>query len=270
MTLESLNQETSSFIEVLLHSSDEDLLEKTNRFLGSSGTLINELRLDYGFDAALTNNSFSKEELNNMNKSMNYLEKNLTFENDELGKQFQNFYAIVAYQLYRRMNKLELDTKLENFSKLFEESVPVIKDALLEVGTLSANTFEELSETQNNLKISQEKLDKSEISYISTLGIFTGIIMAFTGVFSFSVSAFNNISSQNIFNILLIFTVLCLGLELVLFFLFYCVSILTSRDFLSKVKKDFQRGQFLFFLNTILLVAIIVLGLLAFIQGANI
>lgn len=76
----------------------------------------------------------------------------------------------------------------------------------------------------------ERKLDNSQKEYITILGIFASIVLAFTGGLSFSASVLTNISQTNIYRTILI--VLFIGLVLIniLFGLFYYINSLINKE----------------------------------------
>ena len=86
---------------------------------------------------------------------------------------------------------------------------------------------------QNDLekvKDVKEQLENSQKEYISILGIFAAVVLAFTGGFAFSTSVLNNIAQVSIYRIILVSLVIGLVLINVLFGLFYYINSLLSKE----------------------------------------
>lgn len=87
--------------------------------------------------------------------------------------------------------------------------------------------------TEKKLSDVENKLGNSQKEYISILGIFAAVVLAFTGGIAFSTSVLNNIAQASIYRTVGISLIIGLVLINVLFGLFYYISSLVSKD-----KKD--------------------------------
>lgn len=87
--------------------------------------------------------------------------------------------------------------------------------------------------TQKKLSDVEFKLDNSQKEYISILGIFAAVVLAFTGGIAFSTSVLNNIAQASIYRMIGISLVIGLVLVNVLFGLFYYIHSLVNKE-----KKD--------------------------------
>ena len=100
------------------------------------------------------------------------------------------------------------------------------------------NKTKELQSSQN--KIDQhlfnmsEKISNSEKEYISILGIFAAVVLAFTGGIAFSTSVLNNIDKVNAYRIIIVALIIGLVLVNVLFGLFYYINKLVNNS--EKIK----------------------------------
>lgn len=76
----------------------------------------------------------------------------------------------------------------------------------------------------------REKLESQELNIVAVLGIFAGIVMAFSGTFSLIGNAVERLDTFNILNVS--FTTILLGLILIdaIFVLFLCISQITKRS----------------------------------------
>jgi len=87
--------------------------------------------------------------------------------------------------------------------------------------------------TEEKLSDVESKLDNSQKEYISILGIFAAVVLAFTGGIAFSTSVLNNIAQASIYRMIGISLVIGLVLVNVLFGLFYYINSLVNKE-----KKD--------------------------------
>ncbi len=87
--------------------------------------------------------------------------------------------------------------------------------------------------TEKKLSDVENKLGNSQKEYISILGIFAAVVLAFSGGIAFSTSVLNNIAQASIYRTVGISLIIGLVLINVLFGLFYYISSLVSKD-----KKD--------------------------------
>ncbi|MCQ2538281.1 MAG: hypothetical protein MJ124_07770 [Lachnospiraceae bacterium] len=76
----------------------------------------------------------------------------------------------------------------------------------------------------------EKKLDSSQKEYISILGIFAAVVLAFTGGMAFSTSVLNNIAQASIYRTVLISLVIGLVLVNTIFGLFYYVNTIVAKD----------------------------------------
>lgn len=79
----------------------------------------------------------------------------------------------------------------------------------------------------------EDRLENSQKEYISILGIFAAVVLAFTGGIAFSTSVLNNIAQASIYRTVGISLIIGLVLVNVLFGLFYYINSLVNKD-----KKD--------------------------------
>ena len=78
---------------------------------------------------------------------------------------------------------------------------------------------------QNNV---ETELGKQQREYISILGIFAAVVLAFIGGIAFSTSVLNNINTASVYRILVVSLIIGLVLINILFGLFYYVDRLVN------------------------------------------
>lgn len=93
--------------------------------------------------------------------------------------------------------------------------------------------YTEIQEIQAINKDVEDKLNTSQKEYISILGIFAAVVLAFTGGITFSTSVLNNIAQASIYRTVGISLIIGLVLVNVLFGLFYYINSLVNKH-----KKD--------------------------------
>lgn len=84
--------------------------------------------------------------------------------------------------------------------------------------------------TEKKIVAAENKLDNSQKEYITILGIFAAVVLAFTGGIAFSTSVLNNIAKANAYRTITIALIIGLVLINVLFGLFYYINSLVNKD----------------------------------------
>lgn len=100
----------------------------------------------------------------------------------------------------------------------------LIKDTESKISALSTSSESKLHEINKRIERTEARLERDTITSITTLSIFTGILMAFVGGFQGATQAFSNLTTQNDFKLFflisllafLIFNVLLLFVNLIL------------------------------------------------------
>lgn len=117
--------------------------------------------------------------------------------------------------------------------------------------TLVHKLTEQNQITNEELKKINDKAEKMQREYVTILGIFAAIIIAFVSGMTFSTSVLNNIDKVNIFALTFVFILIAM-------FLFNLLNLLL--DFLIRINKiePNERGSLIGTLNFLLVVALIV------------
>lgn len=112
-------------------------------------------------------------------------------------------------------------------------------------------------DTEKKIIEVENKLDNSQKEYITILGIFAAVVLAFTGGIAFSTSVLNNIAQASVYRT--IFVALIIGLVLinVLFGLFYYINSLVNKE-----KKIFP-----LVISNIIIIALLIATLVAWNNG---
>lgn len=85
-------------------------------------------------------------------------------------------------------------------------------------------------EVKSDYQETKDKLESSQKEYITILGIFAAVVLAFTGGLAFSTSALNNISQSSIYRTVLVTLIIGLVLINALFGLFYYINTLVGKE----------------------------------------
>lgn len=116
----------------------------------------------------------------------------------------------------------ELDKKIEDYNQIKEDAEKVKKDA--------EKVKKEVEGMQAELQKSKEDMDSMQKEYITILGIFASIVLAFTGGIAFSTSVLNNIASASIYRTIIVTLIIGLVLINTLFGLFHYVNKLVNKE----------------------------------------
>lgn len=149
------------------------------------------------------------------------------------------------------MNKVE--TSVNGFEKSITEaeiSVSEVKKSITEAETSVNEIKTNIKKMESNIK----KADDMEKQYITILGIFAAIVLAFTGGIAFSTSVLENIANASIYRLVFITVALA-------FVLSNTVYILT-RFILELNKKEnevIKYPTFMIVLNVVCIVAIVII-----------
>ena len=93
-----------------------------------------------------------------------------------------------------------------------------------------------------------------EREYITILGIFAAIILAFVGTFTFSTSVLNNVGNTPLFSLLIISSVIGCVFYKIIFLLIDFICKLNNKDILSNNRKNNLKIFILGFLTGIILI----------------
>lgn len=122
----------------------------------------------------------------------------------------------------------------EKTAALLETKIREESKKMQEVSQKSAVQQREMKDAAEQLVSTQKKLDNTEMGYISTLGIFAGIVMAFSGLFSLTTNLFESLSKAPLSRTIFVFLVVAFAFMNLLFCMFYCIGKLLKRPVTSK------------------------------------
>lgn len=165
----------------------------------------------------------------------------------EINKLYDHINLDIARINYTKRFTSETESKLVQNKVLISELQSRLKESDVE----RKNTFEAIkAETTKAQQESKDNLSKMQSEYITILGIFASIVLAFTGGMTFSTTILENISSTSIYRII----VISLILGLILFNVMWLLI-----DFLRDINGKSIRKWWI-----ILLLDIIIIGGIVF------
>lgn len=138
-----------------------------------------------------------------------------------------------------------------------------LKELKRQINTAQMDLETSKSELNSELKNVKKKLDNSQKEYITILGIFAAVVLAFTGGIAFSTSVLNNISQASIYRIVIITLILGTVLINVLYGLFYYIS-----ELLNKPLK-FQHIRLINIVLIVLIVVTVIIWLIGVVEWRN-
>ena len=105
-----------------------------------------------------------------------------------------------------------------------------INNLQTKVNRLSVKIDYEIDDLHTEYESVEEKLDNSQKEYIAILGIFSAVVLTFTGGIAFSTSVFNNIAQSNIYRTIIVSLMIGLVFINILFGLFYYINSLLNKN----------------------------------------
>jgi len=134
----------------------------------------------------------------------------------------QKLHKLVDHMKLERLRFKQLDQHKTNIDELSRS----VSEERKRVETLK----NEAAQLKNETISMEKKLDDQKFGIVGVIGIFAGIIMAFSGTFTLIGNAVANLNTFNVYNIS--FTTILLGLVLtdVVVTLFYCIFKILGRE----------------------------------------
>lgn len=111
-----------------------------------------------------------------------------------------------------------------------------------------------VDEANQNVRNSQDKLNNMQKEYITILGIFASIVLAFVAGFSFSNSVLSNIHQVNIYKLSFIICLIGIFITNILYFLF---SFIKDINYEINKEKFFSKHRLILVFNLIICLVII-------------
>lgn len=136
------------------------------------------------------------------------------------------------YKLWDHINleniRLEQLKKISNDANKAFTEVNNIKNKYNDLEKTWENINKEAKDVDDKLKKMNEDIDNSTAKSITILGIFSGIVMAFTGGLSFIASSLEKMSEVSIYRLSFIIILLAMSIFNTVFMLMYAISRLTA------------------------------------------
>lgn len=153
--------------------------------------------------------------------------------------------AVQNSVLENSLDKLKDHITLENIrlSKLrdLSEANKSYSDVLTECNKLS-DSIQKLEKRTESIDDKTGKMDdklyQNTIQSITILGIFSGVVMAFTGGISFIASSLQNINAISKYRLIFVIMLLSMGIFNIIFMLIYAIGKLTGKYIGSKCNCD--------------------------------
>lgn len=170
-------------------------------------------------------------------------------EEDGLAILGQNLRALEeSIQKSRTDDKLKIKYKLEKLLDHINLEILRLGDSSKNFDKLNSKS-NELQDKFNNLQETsskiEDKLNKQQTQYITILGIFASIVLAFVGGFTFSTSALSNIDKASIYRLVFVLSFIALFFGNILFALFRFLSKFNTH--ISDESKKWYQQPILYF-----------------------
>lgn len=158
-------------------------------------------------------------------------------ERDYLSESLKAIYENTSNDFKEREKLLKLydHIQLENMRnselreyaemvKAFEGKYAGYKDSLKETENQLLKAQKDLNDTQRYIKGLEEKLRNSETQSITILGIFTGIVMTFTGGLSFTTSTLQTMNEASKYRLVFIILIVAATIFNIIYMLIYSIG----------------------------------------------
>ncbi|WP_338631131.1 hypothetical protein [Clostridium baratii] len=122
---------------------------------------------------------------------------------------------------------VELKRISDDANKAFTQ-VNEVKEKYVELEKQWSNINKQANDVNGKLKQMYKDIDNSNSKSITILGIFSGIVMAFTGGLSFIASSLQNMNQVSVYRLVLVITLLSVGIFNSIFMLMYMIGKLTG------------------------------------------
>ncbi len=152
---------------------------------------------------------------------------------EDIKRQYDG-WCYTARAFYKLLDHIKL--QVTNIKYSGKPELHDLEVKLKTVGSSNQQLLEQHSEQKNLVEKLGEKIENFNAQSITVLGIFAGIVMAFTGAFSLLGSAFTQVNAVSFYRLL--FLVLLVGFVLInsIFILIYMVGKLVNKSIASNCK----------------------------------
>lgn len=142
----------------------------------------------------------------------------------------------VSAKLRKLYDHLSLDLARLNYNEAVTKQTAQHEADLAELqGTVKTVRQEQRNlrslneDTRNSLKAAQGKINNAQKEYIAILGIFSAVILTFTGGIAFTTSVLENLHQSSFYRLVLVVALIGLVLCNVFYLLFLCIQNLMDR-----------------------------------------
>lgn len=142
----------------------------------------------------------------------------------------------VSAKLRKLYDHLSLDLARLNYNEAVTKQTAQHEADLAELqGTVKTVRQEQRNlrslneDTRNSLKAAQGKINNAQKEYIAILGIFSAVILTFTGGIAFTTSVLENLHQSSFYRLVLVVALIGLVLCNVFYLLFFCIQNLMDR-----------------------------------------
>lgn len=173
-----------------------------------------------------------------LNQNMDIVRKGYRPMNTSCGEQVN-----INKQINKLYDHINLEIARLNYFKTTESRT---NNELRKVSSTLHQVENNLSQVEHNI----EKADDMQKQYVTILGIFASIVLAFTGGIAFSTSVLENISNSSIYRILLIALILAGVLINIIFILTHFIMEITN--------KKSKNSKYIIILNAVIVILLLV------------
>ncbi|ASM34649.1 Uncharacterised protein [Campylobacter sputorum subsp. bubulus] len=182
--------------------------------------------------------------MQSMEIAIEHVSKNSAMYSEEFNKNFCKLYDHVILEILQIKYMKEIEIKGDQNN---EKTIKELKDAKNIAEKANKNSEEAII----NIKNAKDKLDNIQKDYITILGIFAAIIVAFVASFTFSTSVLNNIDKASIYRLITVISILSIFIVNVLNSLYIFLKQIHYRE---EAKINYK---FLFIFNCCMLLIMI-------------
>ena len=189
-----------------------------------------------------------------LGQNLDMLRKNYrAIKTDDQGKLID-----VSEKLKKLYDHVNLDIARLTYADFTNQQM-VRQDNIRNINASVTMLEEKLSQSQGDVDLLKEKLANTQKEYVTILGIFAAVVLAFTGGLVFSASVLDNVQQSSVYRLILITLVIGLVLTNILFVLFHYIDTLVH-DGRSQITRPMR-------LVNIILLCLIALLILAWVFG---
>lgn len=167
-----------------------------------------------------------KSSIDVLGQNIAYIEKHYTVQKYDIRPEIEKLYDHLNLEIARLNYTTSIQSQTESMiGNLIEQT---------------EKTNKRFSEIESKSKEIEKKLEKSQVDYITVLGVFASVILAFVGAFTFSTSVLNNIKDVSIYRLICVSVIIGLVFFNTIFALLQYVIDFSKREKPWQVFKFFN------------------------------